>query len=51
MTHRVTVKTNYSCKKLFIEKAKHDFLRYFLSHDSCDEKLFLPVFLFTHFCV
>lgn len=23
----------------------------FFSHNSCDEKLFLPVFLFTHFCV
>ena len=29
----------------------HDFLRYFFSHNLCDEKLFLPVFLFTHFCV
>ena len=50
MIHHVRVRTIYSCKKTFHRKNDARFFAIIFSHNLCDEKLFLPVFLFTHFC-
>ena len=44
MTHHVTMKTNYSCKKTFHRKSDVRFFAIFFSHDLCDEKLFCQFF-------
>jgi len=44
MTHHVTVKTNYSCKKTFHRKSDVRFFAIIFSHDLCGEKLFCLFF-------
>lgn len=52
MTHHVTMKTNYSCKKTFHRKSDVRFFAIIFFLTTCAMKnFFASFFLFTHFCV